>query len=351
MNISKQPFGKMPDGSAVNLYTLTNDNGMEVKITNYGGTIVSLVVPDQHGHLDDIVLGFDTLEEYLEKSPFFGCVAGRYANRIGQAKFILNGVEYALAKNDGDNHLHGGTVGFDKKVWAAEEVSGDDGVGLKLSYLSPDGEENYPGNLSVTVTYTLTNANEIKIDYHATTDKDTILTLTNHSYFNLAAGQAEDCLEHKLMLNALQFVPIDETLIPPGELRSVTGTPLDFTTPTVIGDRINEDDDQLRIANGYDQTWVLDNLEGKLVLAARAYEPITGRMMEVYTTEPGIQFYSGNFLDGSITGKGGIVYKQRYGFCLETQHYPDSPNKPHFPSTTLKPGDTYQTTTIYKFTA
>jgi aldose 1-epimerase len=348
MNISKQPFGNMPDGSAVDLYTLTNDNGLEVKITNYGGTIVSLVAPDQHGHLDDIVLGFDTLEAYLEKSPFFGCITGRFANRIAQAKFTLNGVEYALAQNDGDNHLHGGNQGFDKKLWAAEEIRSDEGVGLKLSYTSPDGQENYPGTLSTTVSYTLTNANELKIDYTATTDKDTIVNLTNHSYFNLAGAGSGDVLNHELMLNAEHFTPTDETLIPTGELRSVAGTPLDFREMTVIGARVEEDYDQLKFAGGYDHNWVLNNNDGSLVLAARVEESTTGRAMEVYTTEPGIQFYGGNFLP-ELAGKDGKTYAYRGGLCLETQHYPDSPNKPDFPSTVLKPGQTYQTTTIYKF--
>jgi aldose 1-epimerase len=346
MNISKQPFGNMPDGSAVDLYTLTNDNGLEVKITNYGGTIVSLVAPDQHGHLDDIVLGFDTLEAYLEKSPFFGCITGRFANRIAQAKFTLNGVEYALAQNDGDNHLHGGNQGFDKKLWAAEEIRSDEGVGLKLSYTSPDGEENYPGTLSTIVIYTLTNADELKIDYTATTDKDTIVNLTNHSYFNLAGSG--DVLNHELLLNAEHFTPTDETLIPTGELRKVAGTPLDFREMTVIGARVEEDYDQLKFAGGYDHNWVLNNNDGALVLAARVEESTTGRAMEVYTTEPGIQFYGGNFLP-ELAGKEGKTYGYRGGLCLETQHYPDSPNKPDFPSTVLKPGQTYQTTTIYKF--
>ncbi|MBN1219594.1 MAG: galactose mutarotase [Anaerolineae bacterium] len=349
MNITKQTFGKMPDGTLVDLYTLANANGLEVKITNYGGVIVSIVTPDQHGQLGDIVLGFDTLEQYLKQSPFFGCITGRYANRIAKGKFSLDGVEYALAQNDGENHLHGGVKGFDKQVWGAIEVKNDDGFGVKLSYLSPDGEEHYPGNLSVTVTYTLTHDDALKIDYFATTDKKTIVNLTNHAYFNLAAGQTEDCLGHELMLNTLHFTPIDQTLIPTGELRPVAGTPLDFTQPTDIGARINEIYDQLRFAGGYDHNFVLDNLDGKLILAARVREPITGRVMEVYTTEPGIQFYSGNFLNGTVAGKG-VVYQKRYGFCLETQHYPDSPNKPHFPSTVLKPGEKYQTTTIYRFT-
>lgn len=348
MNITKQPFGKLTDGTMIDLYILANANS-EVKIATYGGTIVSIVTPDQHGKLADVVLGHDTFDKYLTQNAFFGCITGRYANRIAQGKFTLNGVEYTLAQNDGSNHLHGGLKGFNTKIWQATAIEGNEGPAVRLTYLSQDGEEGYPGNLSATVTYTLTNDDALKIDYLATTDKDTIINLTNHAYFNLAAGEAEDCLGHEMMLNTAQFTPIDETLIPTGELRSVKGTPLDFTVPTVIGARINQDYDQLRFGGGYDHNWVLNNLDGKLVLAAKVQERITGRVMEVYTTEPGIQFYSGNFLNGSITGKGGIVYKKRYGFCLETQHYPDSPNKPTFPSTLLKPGQTYQTTTIYKF--
>jgi aldose 1-epimerase len=349
MNVTKQAFGKMPDGTPVDLYTLTNANGLEAKITSYGGAVVSLLAPDQSGKLDDVVLGLETLEEYIEKSPYFGCITGRYANRIAQGKFTLNGVEYTLVQNDGENHLHGGLKGFDKVVWAAQEISSDDGVGLKLTYLSKDGEEGYPGNLSVEVVYTLTNADELKIEYLATTDTETVVNLTNHTYFNLADGGAGDILGHELMLDAGRFTPIDNTLIPTGELRSVEDTPLDFRQLTPIGARIEQDDEQLRFAGGYDHNWVLNSADGSLALAARVQEPTTGRVMEVYTTEPGIQFYSGNFLDGSITGKGGKVYRKRYGFCLETQHFPDSPNQPHFPSTLLKPGEKYQTTTIYKF--
>jgi aldose 1-epimerase len=347
MNITQQPFGKMPDGTVVSLYTLTNDKGMQVTITNYGGAIVSLVTPDQHGRLNDVVLGLDTLADYLERSPYFGCITGRYANRIAHAKFTLDGVEYKLAQNDGNNHLHGGKKGFDKMVWAAQEIRSDEGVGLNLSYISPDGEENYPGTLAMAVTYTLTNNGEFKIHYQATTDKNTVVNLTNHSYFNLAGAGSGDILGHQLMLNADRFTPIDNTLIPTGELRSVAGTPLDFRQMTVIGDRIEQDDDQLAFGGGYDHNWVL-NTDGSLTLAARVQEPTSGRVMEVYTTEPAIQFYSGNFLNG-LTGKAGQVYPKRSGFCLETQHYPDSPNKPDFPSTVLKPGEIYQTTTIYKF--
>lgn len=349
MGIEKQPFGKTEDGTAVDLYTLTNINGVEAKITNYGGTVVSLKVPDRNGKLGDIVLGYDNLEGYLKNNPYFGSIIGRYGNRIAKGKFTLNGVEYTLAQNNGENHLHGGIKGFDKVVWNAREVLGENKVGLELTYLSKDGEEGYPGNLSVTVTYTLNNNNELKIDYAATTDKDTVVNLTHHSYFNLAGAGEGDILDHELMINADKFTPVDSGLIPTGELRSVKGTPMDFTQPIAIGARINQRDEQLTLGNGYDHNWVLNITEGYLTLVARVYEPKTGRVMEVFTTEPGMQFYTGNFLDGSITGKDGKVYHQRYGFCLETQHFPDSPNKPEFPSTVLKPGEKYMTTTIYKF--
>jgi aldose 1-epimerase len=349
MGIEKQPFGKTPDGTSVDLYTLTNDNGMVVKITNYGGTVTSLIVPDRNGKMGDVVLGYDNLDGYLKNNPYFGSIIGRYANRIAKGRFILNGVEYKLAQNNGENHLHGGIKGFDKVVWNAKEVKAGNGVGVELSYLSKDGEEGYPGNLSVTVTYILTNNNELKINYLATTDKDTVVNLTHHSYFNLAGAGEGDILGHELMINADKFTPVDKTLIPTGELRSVKGTPMDFTQPTAIGARINQEDEQLIFGKGYDHNWVLNIVEGALTRVARVYEPKTGRVMEVFTTEPGMQFYTGNFLDGTITGKGGKVYYQRYGFCLETQHFPDSPNKPQFPSTVLKPGQTYKTTTVYQF--
>jgi aldose 1-epimerase len=349
MNVTQQVFGKTPDGTPVDLYTLTNAHGLEAKITTYGGAVVSLLVPDQKGQLDDVALGLETLAEYIEKSPYWGCITGRYANRIAGGKFTLNDVEYTLAQNNGENHLHGGLKGFDKVVWAAEEISSDDGVGLKLTYLSKDGEEGYPGNLSVEVVYTLTNADALKIEYLASADKETIVNLTNHTYFNLADGGAGDILGHELMIDADRFTPIDNTLIPTGELRRVEGTPMDFRQLTPIGARIEQDDEQLRFGGGYDHNWVLNSSDGSLTLAARVQEPTTGRVMEVYTTEPGIQFYSGNFLDGSIIGKSGKIYQKRHGLCLETQHFPDSPNKPNFPSTVLKPGQTYQTTTIFKF--
>jgi aldose 1-epimerase len=346
MTIKKEPFGKMTNGTPIDLYTLTNTSGLQAKITTYGGAVVSLLVPDRDGKLDDVVLGFETLEEYVEKSPFFGCITGRYANRIAKGKFTLNGAAYTLAQNDGPNHLHGGVKGFDKVVWSAQEKSDD---GLELTYLSKDGEEGYPGNLSVEVTYTLTNDDELRIDYLATSDEDTVINLTNHTYFNLADGGAGDILGHELMINADRFTPVDGTQIPTGELRSVAATPMDFRRMTAIGARIGQDDEQLRLGLGYDHNWVLNRSDGALALAAKVQEPTSGRVMQVYTTEPGIQFYSGNFLDGSITGKGGKVYGKRHGLCLETQHFPDSPNQPNFPSTVLKPGETYQTTTIYRF--
>jgi len=362
MSITKQTFGNKADWVPVDLYTLTNVHGAEIKITNYGGIMVSLMVPDRQGKLGDVVLGFDTLQEYIANNPYFGAIIGRYGNRIAKGKFTLNGVKYTLAQNDGENHLHGGIKGYDKVVWSAKELPdgntpplkgvGEDDPGLELTYVSPDGEEGYPGNLSITVTYTLTQDNALKIDYSATADRDTVVNLTNHSYFNLAGAGVGDILEHDLMLNADRFTPVDDTLIPTGELRGVKGTPMDFTRPTAIGARINQDYDQLQFGpGGYDHNWVLNESDESPALAARTYEPTTGRVMEVYTTEPAIQFYTGNFLDGGITGKGGKVYNQRYGFCLETQHFPDSPNKPDFPSTVVKPGETYTTTTIYKFSA
>ncbi len=345
-SIQKEAWGTV-DGKPVDLYTLTNANGLEAKITNYGAIVTSLKVLDRNGKLGDVVLGYDNLKDYVENSPYFGAIVGRYGNRIGGAKFSLDGVEYTLAANNGPNHLHGGIKGFDKVVWKARGITSDNGVGLELTYLSPDGEEGYPGNLSVTVTYTLTDDNELKIDYFATTDKKTVVNLTHHSYFNFVGSG--DILGHKLWLKASRFTPVDEGLIPTGELRSVIGTPMDFTRPFAIGARIEQDYDQLKYGFGYDHNWVLDKRPGEMALAGSLYEPVTGRFMEIYTTQPGIQFYSGNFLDGTITGKRGVIYEFRNALCLETQHFPDSPNKPDFPSTVLKPGEEYRTTTIYKF--
>jgi len=349
MDVKQQPFGQTKDGTVVDLFTLSNDNGLEIKISNYGGTIVSVLAPDTQGNLADVVLGFEDLAGYLQPHPYFGALVGRFANRIAGGKFTLQGVEYTLARNNGQNHLHGGLKGFDKAIWQAEAVPGEVEVGLKLTHVSPDGDEGYPGKLRATVLYTLNIDNELKIHYTATTDRTTVVNLTNHAYFNLAGAGAGDILEHEVMLNADVFTPIDETLIPTGELRSVSGTPLDFSELTPIGARINQEDEQLRLAGGYDHNFVVNGPAGTVRLAARVHEPVTGRVMEVYTTAPGTQFYSGNFLDGTITGKAGAVYHKRTGFCLETQHFPDSPNKPEFPTTVLEPGDEYRQTTIYKF--
>ncbi|MDZ7330564.1 MAG: galactose mutarotase [candidate division KSB1 bacterium] len=349
MTIEKQFFGQTEDGRIVDLYTLTNSNGVTVQITNYGGIVTSLLVPDKNGKIGDVVLGYDNLDGYLKASPYFGCIVGRYGNRIAKGKFTLNGKTYNLATNNGPNHLHGGVRGFDKVVWQAKPIKSQDAVGLELSYLSPDGEEGYPGNLSVKVTYTLTNENALHIDYEASSDQPTICNLTHHSYFNLKDGGASPILDHELMLNADYFTPVDETLIPTGELRPVDGTPFDFRRPTPIGARINVDDEQIKYGLGYDHNFVLNGNMGELRMVGKLREASTGRVMEIWTTEPGLQFYSGNFLDGSIIGKNGTTYYHRHGLCLETQHFPDSPNHPNFPSTVLNPGEKYQTTTIYKF--
>ena len=346
MSIQKESFGKTKDGTELQLFTLRNENGMQVKITNYGGTVTSIVTPDKNGKPGDVVLGFDQGEgymsdAYLKSGPYFGALIGRYGNRIAKGKFTLDGKQYTLAQNNGENHLHGGVKGFDKVVWRAEEVPGQQA--LKLTYVSKDGEEGYPGTLTSVVTYTLTPENELRIDYEATTDKATPINLTNHSYFNLGAGQAEDALKHILTINADRYTVVNSSLIPTGELRPVKGTVMDFTQPTAIGARIAQ------VEGGYDHNYVLNNVDGTMKQAAAVYEPTSGRYMEVFTTEPGIQFYSGNFLNGTLTGRGNTVYKKHYGFCLETQHFPDSPNQPSFPSTILKPGDTYRTTTAYKF--
>ena len=347
LDIDVKPFGKTPDGRQVRLYTLANANGLKADIMTYGAIVTSLMVPDKDGRMDDIVLGYDQLAGYMKETPYFGAIVGRYGNRIGKGTFTLDGVTYTLATNNGENHLHGGIKGFDKVVWDDEPVWKPDAVGVRLTYLSEDGQEGYPGNLTSTVTYLLTNDNELRIEYEATTDRATPVNLTQHGYFNLTGG-ARDNLGHKLMLNADTFTPVDEGLIPTGELRDVEGTPMDFTQATPIGERIDDDDLQLKHGGGYDHNWVLNKDASGMTLAAKVVEPTTGRVMKVYTTEPGIQFYAGNFLDGTLTGKGGIVYKHRWGLCLETQHYPDSPNKPGFPSTILRPGEKHETTTIYR---
>jgi len=343
-----ESFGTLPSGEEIQIYTLKNQNGLEARIMTYGGVVVSLKTPDRSGKLADVVLGFDGLEGYAKGCPYFGAIVGRYGNRIGGAKFTLDGKTYTLAANNGPNHLHGGLVGFDKKVWSVKSA---DDSSVVLALVSPDGEEGYPGTLSVTVTYTVTDANELKIHYEATTDKPTVCNLTNHSYFNLKDAGASPILDHEILINADRFTPVDATLIPTGELRPVEGTPFDFRAAHKIGERIEADNEQLRFGGGYDHNFVLNRTGDGLEPAARVTEPVTGRVMEVLTTEPGVQFYTGNFLDGTLTGKGGVAYQKRSAFCLETQHFPDSPNKPSFPSVTLRPGEKYDTTTVYRFSA
>ena len=344
--ITRNAFGKTRDGQAVDIFTLRNSKGAEVRILNYGGIVVSFTVPDKHGKMGDVVLGYDNLESYLKQSPYFGCLVGRYGNRIAHGKFTLDGTAYTLATNNYPNAIHGGLKGFDKAVWQAKIVAHGSEPSLELHYVSKDGEEGYPGNLDVTAAYTLTDDNGLKLEYTATTDKDTVVNLTQHSYFNLA-GRG-DVLNHVVMIDADKFTPVDKTLIPTGELRPVQGTPFDFRKPMAIGARINQDDEQLKFGKGYDHNWVLNKKPGELKLAARVHEPTTGRVLEVLTTEPGLQFYTGNFLDGKITGKGGWIYQARNAFCMEPQHFPDSPNHPEFPSVVLKPGETYKNTIIYR---
>lgn len=348
-SVVKKSFGRTADGQKVDIYTLTNTSGAEARIINYGGTVVSLKIPDRNGKLGNIVLGYDSLEDYEKHNAFFGALIGRYGNRIAKARFSLGGKEYNLAANNGPNHLHGGPKGFHRVVWSGRSSTNADGASLALTYLSRDGEEGYPGNLNIKAVYTLTERNELKLDYSATTDKDTVVNLTHHSYFNLAGAGGGTILDHELTLNADRFTPTDDTSIPTGELRPVKGTPFDFTSPTRIGSRIGQPDEQLKFARGYDHNWVLNKKKAELSLATSVFEPVTGRVMEVLTTEPGIQFYSGNFLDASMKGKNGQDYPLRSGFCLEAQHFPDSPNRPDFPSTVLKGGETYSQTTIYRF--
>jgi aldose 1-epimerase len=351
--LTSEPFGDV-EGEAVELYTLTNANGMEIKVMTYGGIITSVTVPDRDGNLANVTLNRPTLEDYAAGNPtYFGCITGRYANRIARGTFTLDGEMHRLALNNGENTLHGGEVGFDKVIWEATEVTDGDGVGLMLSRTSPDGEEGYPGTLTVEVTYTLTDDNEIRFDYHATTDAPTVVNLTNHSYWNLAGEGAGTTYDHELQINAANYTPVDSTLIPTGEIAPVAGTPFDFTTPHAIGERIRDaSDEQLIIGQGYDHNYVLDRPspdDTSMIVAAEVFEPTSGRVLTISTTEPGIQFYSGNFLNGLDIGESGQAYRQGDGFALETQHYPDSPNQPDFPSTVLEPGEEYVTTTIYAF--
>ena len=342
MDMKKETFGKTKDGQRVDIYSLVNSNGMQARIMTYGAILVSLEVPDRQGNPGEVTLGFDSLDGYLQGHPYFGSIVGRYANRIGKGKFSIDGKEYTLATNNGPNHLHGGLVGFDKVVWNADPMESAEGVAVKFTYLSEDGEEGYPGNLNCTVIYTLTSDNELRIDYEAKTDKTTPVNLTNHTYFNFA-GKG-DILGHQITLNAGGYTPVDEGLIPTGEIAVAKGTAFDLMKPTAIGDGIK------KLGEGYDHNFVLNKKKkNELSLAATVYEPTTGRKMEIFTTQPGIQFYTGNFLDGSVVGRSGQAYQKHNGFCLETQHFPDSPNKPRFPTVFLKPGETYRSTTIHKF--
>lgn len=343
--VTHQPFGKLPDGTAVELYTVSNAKGMQATIMTYGAAVVSLTAPDKAGKYADVVQGMDSVDGYVKGVPYFGAIVGRYGNRIGHAQFTLGGQTYHTPKNDGDNTLHGGNRGFDKHVWTARELAD----GVEFTYVSKDGEEGFPGTLTSKVTYHVTPNNELRIEYNATTDKPTVVNLTNHSYFNLAGQGEGDILQHQVTLFADRFTPVDKGLIPTGELKPVKGTPFDFTKATAIGARIGQNDEQLVFGKGYDHNWVLNG--SGLKKAAEVYEPKSGRVMEVLTEEPGLQFYTGNFLDGTIKGKGGKVYGHRAAFCMETQHYPDSPNKPSFPTTELKPGQTYKTVTVYRFSA
>ena len=348
--VTRAPFGTAPDGKAVELFTLTGSTGIEVRVMTYGGVIVSLRAPDRTGVLDDIVLGYDSLAGYVRNSPYFGAIVGRYGNRIAKGRFTLDGESYKLAANNGPNALHGGLRGFDKVVWGAEPITQGNVVGVKLTYTSADGEEGYPGTLQASVFYTL-SGNDLSVEYQATTDKATPVNLTQHTYFNLAGAGKSDILGHVLRINADHYTPVDSTLIPTGEIAPVAGTPFDFRTETAIGARIDRQDPQLKNGGGYDHNFVLNGTGGETPpLAAHVIDPVTGRVLHVFTTEPGVQFYTGNFLDGKIVGKGGRTYLRRYGFCLETQHFPDSPHHANFPSTILRPGAQYRSSTVFRFT-
>jgi len=347
--ITKTNFGKTKEGLTVEEYALKNKNGVELKVITYGGRITSLKIPDNKGNYKNVILGFDNLEDYEADNPFFGALIGRFGNRIANGKFTLDGEEYTLAQNDGQNHLHGGVKGFDRVVWTATPIEGEKDSKLKLTYLSKDGEEGYPGNLKVTVVYTLTEDNTLEVSYEATTDKTTVINLTQHAYFNLTGDFTNDILKHELKLNADAFLPVDPTLIPTSEVRPVEGTPFDFRQAKPIGEEISTENEQLKRGLGYDHCWILNGETGNMRFAASAYDKNSGRMMEIYTTEPAIQFYSGNFLDGTLPMPNGGKYKHRTGFCLETQHYPDSPNQEQFPTVSLKPNETYTTKTSFKF--
>ncbi|MBK7103731.1 MAG: galactose mutarotase [Ignavibacteriae bacterium] len=346
---NKTLFGKLNDGREVYLFTLKNSSGIEAKIINYGATIVSLFVPDKNGKFEDIVLGYDNLENYVNGTSYFGATVGRYGNRIGKGKFKIDENEFQLTINDGENHLHGGKIGFNKVLWKSELIQNKEGESLKLSYTSPDGEEGYPGNMNIHVTYTLTNNNELKIEYSATTDKPTISNPTHHSYFNLSGSFENTILDHKLKIDADYITPVDKGLITTGELEKVENTPMDFRKPTKIGERINNDFEQLKFGKGYDHNWAINNYDGSLKNIASLYDSTSGRFMEILSDQPGLQFYSGNFLDGTSIGKNNIKYNFRTGLCLESQVYPDSPNKKDFPNAILKPGETYKQITIYRF--
>ncbi len=343
MSVRKEKFGQMPDGTWVDQYTLTNAHGLKATIMTYGATLTAMETPDRNGRLTNITLNLESLSDYLAGHPFFGSVAGRFANRIAKGKFTLDGVQYTLATNNGPNHLHGGRKGFDKAIWDAKPIEQDGVVGVVFTHVSPDGDEGYPGTLKATVTYTLNNANELKMEYTATTDKATPVNLTNHTYWNLAGPAAGGILEHQLTLNANRYLPVDDTLIPLGDLAPVENTPMDFRQPHTIGSRIAD------VKGGYDHCYVLNQAKpGEMTLVARVVEPKSGRVMEIYTTQPGVQFYTGNFLDGTLSAHG-VPYQKNHGFCLETQHFPDSPNRPAFPSVILRPGQTYHEVTVHKF--
>jgi aldose 1-epimerase len=348
-SIQVDSLGVMPSGEVISQYTLVNKNGLQMQVINLGGTITSLKVPDRQGKIEEVILGCDSLQDYLDGTPFFGCIVGRYGNRIAKGSFELDGTRYELAKNNDGNHLHGGLKGFDKAYWNIEPIPSDSGQSIGLTYLSPDMEEGYPGNLSVEVVYTLTDDNKLAIAYRATTDKPTVVNLTNHTYFNLTGDARRNILDHELVLHATKFIPVDAGLIPVGTLEDVAGTPFDFREARKMGEHIDDNHPQIVNGRGYDHCWVISGNAGELRLGASVYEPQSGRVMEMYTTEPGVQFYTGNFLDGTQDGKGGKMYNKRDGFCLETEHFPDSPNQKSFPSVVLRPGEVYQTRTVYAF--